>query len=151
MKVPASGNNKKFVIFGGVDYKTGEIIFRQEERKNSESFTKWLDRLLKTIPYGKIVVVLDNARYHHSKVCQRWWRRHKQRISSFFLPAYSPELNLMERIWLYLKSKISCHRWKADLAALKMVTFDLLLNLDINFLNQNGIKIGLNQNICTSA
>ena len=148
MRVPASGNNKKFVIFGGVDYQKGKVVFQQEEWKNSDSFIKWLDGLRKAIPRGKILIVLDNATYHHSKACKRWWKKHNKRISLFFLPAYSPELNLMERIWLYLKSKISCHRWKADLDALKIATAELLSNLDINFLNQDGPKIRLNQNIC---
>lgn len=151
MRIPAAGDDQKFVIFGGVEYESGKVVFRQEERKNSEGFTKWLDGLCRSIPQGEVLVVVDNARYHRSRVCQQWWEKHKARIKPFFLPAYSPELNMMERIWLYLKSKLNCHRWWADLSALKMATSQLLSNLIVNFKNRDGPKLRLNQKLCVPA
>ncbi len=151
MRIPSAGDDQKFIVFGGVEYETGKVVFCQEERKNSEGFTKWLDGLCRSIPQGEVLVVLDNARYHRSRVCQEWWEKHKERIKPFFLPAYSPELNLIERVWRYVKTKLNCHRWWADLARLKTATYELLSNLVINFQNQNGPKIGLNQKLYVSA
>ncbi len=50
-----------------------------------------------------------------------------------WLPAYAPELNLMERVWRHLKDKLSCHRWWADLDALEAATATLLARLEARF------------------
>ena len=55
--------------------------------------------------YGKpITIVLDNARYQHCELVKRYARLLK--IELLFLPAYSPNLNLIERFWKYTKKKI---------------------------------------------
>ncbi|MGL5749213.1 MAG: transposase, partial [Paraclostridium sp.] len=55
---------------------------------------------------GKIVMILDNARIHHAKLIQPFLEENKSRIELMFLPAYSPELNLIEGLWGWLKSSI---------------------------------------------
>ena len=42
-----------------------------------------------------------------------------QRIQPFFLPAYAPGPNLLERLWRYLNDKLACHRWWNDLDRLQ--------------------------------
>jgi transposase len=44
------------------------------------------------------LVICDNARYHHSGLLAEWLQTHK-RISQKFLPAYAPNLNVIERRW----------------------------------------------------
>lgn len=46
-----------------------------------------------------IVVVLDNARVHQAKTTMAAFERLKHWIRPFWLPAYSPDLNDIERIW----------------------------------------------------
>ena len=50
------------------------------------------------------VVVLDNASIHHAiepEVHERWLREHRMQL--FYLPPYSPELNLIEIVWKQAK------------------------------------------------
>lgn len=50
------------------------------------------------------VVVLDNAPIHRSKAFQKKiveWQKKKLKI--FWLPTYSPQLNLIEILWRFLK------------------------------------------------
>ena len=51
----------------------------------------------------KIVIFKDNAAYHHAKSVQKL--AGELNIEIEFLPAYSPNLNLIERIWKFMKSK----------------------------------------------
>ena len=52
------------------------------------------------------VVVLDNARIHTAdKVRQRLGDWHQRGLYLFYLPAYSPHLNLAERLWKELKAR----------------------------------------------
>jgi len=55
-------------------------------------------------------MILDNARYHHAKRLQPILERYKHRIELLYLPAYSPDLNPMERIWWYMRKKITHNR-----------------------------------------
>jgi len=63
-----------------------------EEQMNSRKFIAFLRKLHKDA--GKpILVITDNARYHHSKQTQRFLAQQEGDILLAFLPAYSPELN----------------------------------------------------------
>jgi hypothetical protein len=46
-----------------------------------------------------IHVFLDNARYHHAKLVQKWLARPGCRIKLHFIPSYCPHLNPIERLW----------------------------------------------------
>ena len=50
---------------------------------------------------GKIVLILDNGLIHISKNIQ-----YKNRLKLVFLPPYSPELNLIKRLWKWLKQSV---------------------------------------------
>lgn len=55
--------------------------------------------------YGKIVMILDNSRIHHAKLIQPFLQD-TPRLKLVFLPPYSPQLNLIEGLWKWLKSDI---------------------------------------------
>ena len=46
-----------------------------------------------------MLVLVDNATYHHARVLQPWLHQHRKALSLLFLPPYSPELNPIERVW----------------------------------------------------
>lgn len=76
-----------------------------EERMNSKRFVAFLKKLHKDA--GKpILVITDNARYHHSKETQRFIDQQDGDILLAFLPAYSPELNPDEQVWNHAKSHL---------------------------------------------
>ena len=64
MRVPAAGANRKFVVFGALDYATGQVHWQLSRRKDSEAFVNFLDQLRHAWPDEKLVVVLDNVGYH---------------------------------------------------------------------------------------
>ena len=41
-------------------------------------------------------MILDNVRIHHAKLLKPFLDENKDRLESMLLPAYSPELNLIE-------------------------------------------------------
>jgi transposase len=56
-----------------------------------------------------IYVVCDNARYYPSKAVKPYLET--SRIKLVFLPAYAPNLNLIERFWKFFKKKILYNRY----------------------------------------
>ena len=55
-------------------------------------------------------IYLDNARYHHAVVLKAWIAQVRQEQGVVFdlkhLPAYSPNLNLIERLWKFLRKRL---------------------------------------------
>jgi transposase len=81
-----------------------------KENITGEQFVKLLEKLLAKHPEAeKFLPYLDNARYYSKPVVKEWLARHRQ-FRLVFLPAYSPNLNLIERLWKFLRKK-ALNRW----------------------------------------
>ena len=57
----------------------------------------------------KIHVILDNAKYHICKAVRYF--ASTSRINMVYLPAYSPALNLIERLWKVFKKNIIYNKY----------------------------------------
>lgn len=91
---------KSVACFGAANIRTGKLLTAFESKFNAESFQRFLKLLLKHAPPAKrLVLVLDNAKYHHARALQPWLRKHQHRLTLLFLPPYSPDLNPIERVW----------------------------------------------------
>lgn len=53
----------------------------------------------------KIILILDNARYYKAQIVFDWLKEHPK-LQIEFLPAYAPNLNLIERFWRFTKEKL---------------------------------------------
>jgi transposase len=88
--------------FGAVRLRDGKCVFRREEEKfNAMTFLSFLKhlRLVSSHSGRRVVVIIDNARYHHSALHKDYRSRNQGKFSLEFLPPYSPELNPIERLW----------------------------------------------------
>ncbi len=89
-----------------VDYAIGKIVWHEDEETTAQTFLFFLQKVAAEYPTGKIVMVLDNARIHHAKLLQPFLNEMKGRLELIFLPPYSPQLNIVEGLWKWLKSDI---------------------------------------------
>ena len=81
---------------------------------NTGTMQEFLDRFSQTLPKNEVAVMyLDQAGWHGSKDL-----RIPDNVILLPLPAYSPELNPVERIWLYLKERYLSHRLLDDYEAI---------------------------------
>ena len=51
-------------------------------------------------------MILDNARIHHAKLLEPFLEENKEKLEFMFLPPYSPNLNMIEGLWKWLKEKV---------------------------------------------
>lgn len=105
-EVPSPGKNEKKVVYGGVDYATGRIVYTVADKKSGTKFLAFLVALVAAYAGQKIRLVLDNGRFHHTKKVEAWLQDHRQLIEVFWLPPYCPSLNLIERLWGHLKRTV---------------------------------------------
>lgn len=100
-------SDRKFRLnsFGIIDRSSNYDGFTTTESINSEKIIGYLDGLSLRIS-KKTIVVLDNARIHRARKVmshRKLWE--KRGLFIFFLPPYSPHLNLAETLWRILKGK----------------------------------------------
>ena len=98
-------------LFGCVEPITGKVIADVAERGNTITFFKFLLKVTQSYPTQKVVMVVDNVRYHHAKRLKPILEKYKHRLELVYLPAYSPDLNPVERIWWYMRKKITHNRY----------------------------------------
>ena len=88
--VETSGKRKGYKVFGLIDYFTGRFFFKcQEERLNSQTYAAYLTEVMRKTR-KHIVLIQDGARYHTSKAMNAFFEAHKDRLTVFDLPSYSP-------------------------------------------------------------
>ncbi|MGB3780610.1 MAG: IS630 family transposase [Tunicatimonas sp.] len=82
---------------------------------NAEVIQDFFLELRKEYPFLPITIVLDNARYQHCKAVIAFAER--LHIKLLFLPPYSPNLNIIERLWKFAKKKVLYGKYyeRADL------------------------------------
>jgi len=112
---------KSIGYFGAVRVRDGKFMYQREEGKfNGESFFSFLKRLFHSSCRSgrKVVVVADNARYHHAVLHKKWRMQKKRRFELEFLPPYSPELNSIERVWKLTRRQATHNRYFSTLQEL---------------------------------
>jgi transposase len=114
-EVPAPGKNEKRVVYGGVDYKTGDFTYTVAATKCGTEFLVFLLALIKRYAGQKIILVCDNGRFHATQAVREFLTAHREQLRVFWLPPYSPSLNLIERLWGHIKRTILANTLYATL------------------------------------
>ena len=113
---------KSISLFGAVESGTGKMVSMITPVFNAETFLRFLEMIVKNKKWGKqIVLVLDNARYHHAIMLQPWLTRNKRKITLVFLPPYSPDLNNIERVWKMTRRLCTHNRYFSTLEELSCI------------------------------
>jgi len=93
---------KSVGYFGGVRLRDGKFLF-QREITRFDAMTTWsfLRKLRQSSRRAgrRVVVITDNARYHHAKLHADWRAEQHPDFTLSYLPPYSPDLNPIERVW----------------------------------------------------
>jgi len=102
-----------------------EIIYRKDESINAQSTIELLKQLEQKHPELKtIYIIRDNARYYASVLVKEYLE--KSKIKMMPLPSYSPNLNLIERLWKYLKKNICYNQYYEKYSDFKSKIDDFL-------------------------
>jgi transposase len=85
----------------------GKVRFHfYRDKLNQDFYITFLKRLMRNAK-GKIFAIADNLKVHHGLVLQDWAKRYAYKLSLYFLPSYSPELNPDEYLNNTLKHEMA--------------------------------------------
>jgi transposase len=83
-----------------------EVQIVEADSINGQTTQELLEKILLHNPdKSSIYVIADNARYYHFNGLQDWLADNP-RVQMIHLPAYSPNLNLIERLWKFMRKKV---------------------------------------------
>ena len=91
-----------FYLYGVVEPVTGESFFGEFSHLDSLCFQHFLNLFSQAYPDSLNLIQMDNGSFHKS-LNLKW----PSNIIPIFQPAYSPELNPIERLWQHIKSQLS--------------------------------------------
>src|SRR5579859_3801880 len=136
-EVPTPGNNKKQPIFGFLNVGNGQWHYFLSARKRSVEFIACLHQLYKLYPEGPILLFVDNASIHKSKLTCRWLANHA-RLLVYYLPAYSGhQTNPVEKVWWALKDEICANYMYPCLEAVQ----DAIIGYFARFSREDALRL----------
>lgn len=109
-----TGTRRSRIMAGALNWRTGDVHVQQLAHLSSEhiiAFYEWL--FSQVYPTGLIVLVMDNASFHHSAAVQAALSFFEDRVIVIWLPPYSPDLNPIERFWKHLKANCANYLFKS--------------------------------------
>ena len=116
LKAPAG--RQRFNVLGALNAITHELVtVTNDTYITAESLCTLLHKLAALHWVVPITVVLDNARYQKCTLVQALAA--SLNIELCYLPAYSPNLNLIERVWKFVKKQSLYSKYYTDFAAFK--------------------------------
>ena len=130
--VRAASGRQRFNVLGAWDAVSRAFVsVTNTTVVNTETMCELLRKIAAVGLVGPVTVVLDNARYQRNKVVQALAA--ELSITLLYLPSYSPNLNLIERLWRFLKRKAVYGKYHPTFAAFRSAIESTLSQLGTTY------------------
>ncbi len=121
------GKRKALKVFGLIDYFTGRCFLQhQSERFTAAAYARFLSYVLCQTDQP-IILLHDGATYHTAAATRAFLAAHRDRLSVYQLPGYSPDYNPIEHLWKNLKKRSTHLRYFPTFEALTAAVEEGLL------------------------
>jgi transposase len=102
--IKTQDGRKHLNLMGAYDPKNHETVIKNYETLNRDAVIDFLRLLRKKNGNNRIHIIWDNVPYQHAKEVTDL--ADKLNVEVVYLPPYSPNLNLIERYWGFLRKKV---------------------------------------------
>ena len=127
--LPTNTARKRININGVYNPESQEVIFRDEPTVNAEASIELFKQVEENYPYlSQIYIICDSAPYYYNQRVQEYLV--DSRIELIHLPVYSPNLNLIERLWKFLRKKVINSHFYPTFKEFRDAVIGFLENLD---------------------
>lgn len=100
----------------------------ESDRINAQSCIKLWKKQHRRHPQKTIINICDNAPYYHSKYLKEWLAENNW-CRVIYLPPYAPNLNLIERLWKYLRKEVSSYNFYEHFTEFRKAILDFFKNI----------------------
>ena len=108
--IKSASGRKRFNVLGALNAVTQELVtITTHDYINALSVGELLEKLHQLYNDLPLVVVMDNARYQKCKLVLE--KAQQLNIQIVFLTPYSPNLNLIERLWKFVKKEVLYNKY----------------------------------------
>ncbi|MBM3230003.1 IS630 family transposase, partial [Candidatus Parvarchaeota archaeon] len=132
--LPSSSGRQRYNVLGAYDpIRQAVITLTNDTIINQETFCALLEKIANFYAGTQlpITLILDNARYQK---CQSVFDKAKElKIDLKYLPAYSPNLNLIERLWRFVKKQVLYSTHYEKFSTFKKSIDSCLSDIDTRF------------------
>lgn len=133
--VKTNSGRHRLNLHGAYDPIHRRTICLFEDSVNSDSTMRLLTELSKACgKKGRIFLIVDGATYYASRVVRLFAK--SLGIQLIFLPAYSPNLNLIERLWKFFRKMVLANRHHETLGEFRQATISFFKNLHKKYQDQ---------------
>jgi len=128
--IPTNSGRQRYNILGAYCTQTHEHVFiLTEDNINQDTLIELLQQLRAQHPQAaKIYLVLDNASYNKAHRVRE--QAQASQIILKFQPPYSPNLNLIERVWKFMRKECCKDKYRSTFAKFKTQLDDFFAHLD---------------------
>jgi len=127
--IKTNTGRKRLNLNGVINLQTKQSIVNYEDAVNADAVIKLFKQIKEKQPQGNIHIILDNAKYHHAKKVKEWLKDNP-RFKILFLPPYSPNLNIIERLWRFYHQKITNNHYFESFEKFKEASLAFFKNLN---------------------
>ena len=129
-RIKTNSGRQRLNLHGEINAETHEITVIESDTVDAYSTINLFSAIEQRYPCAsEIVTILDNAKYHYSKEVQEYLNN-GSRIRLVFLPSYSPNLNLIERIWKFFKKKVLYNTYYPDIGKFREACIQFFRNFN---------------------
>ncbi len=129
-KLKTNSGRQRLNLHGAINVETMDTTIIESDTINRDSTIQLLNLLDRKYCYAKeIVVILDNAKYHYSQEVKDVIEA-SSRLRLVYLPTYSPELNLIERLWRFFKKNVLYNQYYENLKEFRHAAIKFFRNID---------------------
>ncbi len=128
-EIPTNPGRKRVNINGALNAHTiTDVLVVESERINAQSCIKLWKKQRRRHPQKTIINICDNAPYYHSKYLKEWLAENTW-CKVIYLPPYAPNLNLIERLWKYLRKQVTSYNFYEHFAEFRKAILDFFKNI----------------------
>jgi len=148
--VSCNDGRKRLNLIGAYSPTDHEIVVKEAASANSASTIELLNKIETIHPeLEQIYIILDNAPYNYSKLIREFEEGSKFKF--VYLPSYSPNLNLIERLWKFFKKSVIRNKYYEHFDEFRKTCLNFFKNKNKDFKTKLNSLLTENFHIFSSA
>ena len=128
-ELKTNSGRERLNLHGALNAESYQVTVIESDTVDRNSTICLIEAVEQAYPLAsKILMIVDNAPYHFAPEVKTYLKT--SRVQLVPLPSYSPNLNLIERLWKFFKKKVLYNQYYKNLADFRQACISFFRNID---------------------